>query len=290
MIRLVRAELLKIRRRQATYVLLIIELALAALIFIATGRAWRLSGLIEFPTAYGLLFQQVALQLGSLMAIVFAAAFVGADWNWGVLRNVVARGEGRERYLLGKAIAIGIALAIALLIVFAACFVLIYVQGFIYGLPVANPFRADGLTDLIQWFVFGFFVLIQRAAIGFAVAAIFRSQLAGAVVGIVLYLVESVVTLILTVITLTSQITEGGVGGLTGGTPQVGPEWYQFLPISIGGNVFSALPGAGGIGSGDLGSLVLRPVPLPLALTGVLIYLVAAIGIALIALRRQEIA
>ena len=82
-------------------------------------------------------------------------------------------------------------------------------------------------------------------------------------VGIVLFLVESVVTLILTVLTIASQVVEGGFGGTgSGGIPQVGPEWFQFLPISIGGNVFSALPGAGGIGSGDIGSLFLLPVPL----------------------------
>ncbi len=292
MIGLVRAELLKIRRRQATLVLLVVALVLATVIFLATGAYWQISGLISFPQAY-VFFQQSIFQVGGLIAIVFAAAYVGADWNWGVLRNVVARGEGRERYLLAKFIALTIVLALATLLMFAVCFLLVYVQGAIYNVPVASPLRADGLQDLVVWVVVGFPVLLQRAAIGFAVAAIFRSQLAGAVVGIVLFLVEAVVTTILTVLTFGSSIANGGLGDGLGNGPSIqttGPEWFQFLPISIGGNVFGALPGAGGINSGDVSALLLRPVPFPIAMTAVVIYLIAAVGIALIALRRQEIA
>ncbi len=287
MIGLVRAELLKIRRRQATYVLLIIELVLTGLIFLASGSYWKISGLISFPQAY-IFFEQSIFQLGGLIAIVFAAAYVGADWNWGVLRNVVARGEGRERYLLAKFAALTIALALATLIMFAACFVFIYAQSLIYGVPVASPFRSDGLQDLVVWIVVGFPVLLQRAAIGFAVAAIFRSQLAGAVVGIVLFLVEAVLTTILTVLSVGSRFADD-LGGGTGIQPS-GPEWFQYLPISIGGNVFNALPGSSAAGTGDLSSLLLRPVPFGQAMVGVLVYLVVAVGIALFALRRQEIA
>jgi ABC-type transport system involved in multi-copper enzyme maturation permease subunit len=285
-IRLVRAELLKVRRRQATYVLLIIELGLAALIFLATGGFWEQAEVITFPRAYAL-FSQVVFQLGGLMAIVFAAAYVGADWNWGVLRNVIARGEGRERYLFAKFLTLTIVLALATLLMFAVCFALIYVQGLVYNVPVANPFRGNGLQDLLVWLVAGFPVLLQRATIGFAVAAIFRSQLAGAVVGIVLFLVEAVVTTILTVITLTNNVA-GEFGD--GGFQQTGPEWFQYLPISIGGNVLSALPGTAGIASGDISAALLNPVPFAVAISGVLIYTVVALAIALIALRRQEIA
>jgi ABC-type transport system involved in multi-copper enzyme maturation permease subunit len=291
MTKLIRAELLKIRRRQATYVLLIIEIVLVGLIFLTTGAVWKVSGLISFPQAYTL-FQQSAFQLGGLIAIVFAAAYVGADWNWGVIRNVVARGESRERYLLAKFAALALVLLIALAIVFATCFLFIYMQSFLYNVPIANPFRNDGLQDLIVWFVLGFPVLLQRAAIGFAVAAIFRSQLAGAVVGIVLFLVEAVVTTILTVLTFGSRFVDDGGTGFdpTSGLQPVGPEWFQFLPISIGGNVFNALPGSGGLQSGDLSSVFLRPVPFPIAMGVVLVYMVVAVAIALIALRRQEIA
>lgn len=295
MIGLIRAELLKIRRRQATYVLLVIELVLTAIVFLATGRYWQLQELISFPQGFAFI-QQTAFQLGGLIAIVFAAAYVGSDWNWGVLRNVVARGESRERYLLAKFIALAIVLAIGLLIEFAACFVLLYLVGAIYNVPMANPLRGTGLQDIGVWLVFGFPVLLQRAAIGFAVAAIFRSQLAGAVVGIVLFLVELVVTTILTLLTVSSRFTDGGGpfgggrGGDIGAIQPSGPEWFQFLPISIGGNVFNALPGAGGPGSGDINSIFLQPVPFTQALLGVFVYMIGALVIAMVVVRRQEIA
>ena len=289
MIGLVSAELLKIRRRQATYVLLVIELVLTGLIFLPTGAIYKIAGIIEFPAAYAL-FKEAAFSLGGLIAIVFAAAYVGADWNWGVLRNVVARGESRERYLLAKAIALAIVLAIFLVIVFAACFVFTYMQSLIYGLPVANPLRGNGLQDLVVWIVVGYPVLLQRAMIGLAVAAAFRSQLSGAVVGIVLFLVESVVTTILTVLTFGSNlVNNGGLG--EGPTTPAGNQWFQFLPISMGGNVFNALPGSGGVtSSGDVSSLLLQPVPFAVAMGGVVLYTVGALFIAMFALRRQEIA
>src|SRR5512141_2067660 len=121
--RLVRAELLKARRRQATWVLLIVALVLMAVTYLLVG--WGIqsarqytgdfgSGLglnvLEFPAQYSTI-GQFAFGLGGLLAVVFTAAFVGADWNWGVLRNVVARGESRAIYLLAKAAAVAILLA-----------------------------------------------------------------------------------------------------------------------------------------------------------------------------------
>ncbi len=285
--RLIRAELLKMRRRTATYVVLIVALVLMALTYLATGSAYQFIGLIEFPGAYALI-AQFAFALGGLLAIVYSAAFVGSDWNWGVLRNVIARGESRGRYLLAKAAALAIVFAIALLIVFAVGIALTYLQGFIYGVPVGSPLRGRGLFNLVDWLVLGFPVLLQRAALGFAVAVLLRSQLAGAVVGIILFLGESLITSILTVVTFGSRFITGG-GGLNGFEP-IGPEWFQFLPISIGGNVLNALPGGGGpVGEGGIQNLLIRPVPIEIALPGVLIYLVASLAVAVVALNRQEI-
>ncbi|MEP7158281.1 MAG: hypothetical protein ABI797_02550, partial [Chloroflexota bacterium] len=138
--------------------------------------------------------------------------------------------------------------------------------------------------------VLGYPVLIQRAALGFAVAVVLRSQLAGAVIGIALWVGESVLSAILTTFTLARSL--GGI--LTeGGIQPVGPEWYQYLPINIGGNILGALPGtslaSNAIGGGGLQGFILRPVPLDLALPTVLIYMAVAVAAAIVALNRQEI-
>ncbi|MEX2547130.1 MAG: hypothetical protein WD830_05005, partial [Chloroflexota bacterium] len=126
----------------------------------------------------------------------------------------------------------------------------------------------------------------ERAAIGFAVAVVLRSQLAGAVVGIVLFLGESIVKFTLVGLTAASNALGGFTGG---GFEATGPEWYQFLPVSIGDYVVGAAPGASlGLGGG-FEQFILKPVPLEIALPTVLIYTVVSIVVAVFALNRQEI-
>jgi hypothetical protein len=168
---------------------------------------------------------------------------------------------------------------------------MVYVTGLLFGVPVANPLRGNGLHDLATNLALGYPVLIQRAAIGFAVAVVLRSQLAGAVIGVVLFVGESIMSLILTGIAFATRIGQGGGGGF--GLEPIGPEWWQFLPISIGDYVVNAAPGSSAFtsaaGGGGLEGLLLKPVPLEVALPLVLIYLVVAVGIAVIAFLRQEI-
>jgi len=303
--RLLRAEILKMRRRTATYVMLIVAIVITALVYLAIGRG--LGGfacgfdidvpgvgacLVEFPAAYALIGQFAFTSLGGLLAIVYAAAIVGSDWSWGVLRNIIARGESRARYLLGKAGAIAIVLGVGVLIIFFFAMLMTFVGAGINGIPVANPLRGDGLTDMLINLALGFAVVLERAAIGFAVAVVLRSQLAGAVVGVVLYVGEGVLTTFLAVATFVSSVGGGfdPEGGFGEGLQVAGPEWYQFLPISIGDQVLRAAPGvASSPGTGGVSGLFLRPVPLELALPTLLIYMVVALAVAVIALNRQEI-
>jgi ABC-type transport system involved in multi-copper enzyme maturation permease subunit len=290
-VRLIRAELLKARRRQVTYVLLIIAIVLMVATFLLVGLGLQDTRLLEFPQMYAII-SQFAFGLGGLLAVVYAAAFVGADWNWGVVRNVVARGESRSNYLLAKAATLALLLALAAVLMFAIGIVMVYFTGFLYNIPVASPLRGRGLQDLLDNLVLGYPVLIQRAALGFAVAVLLRSQLAGAVIGIALYVGEAILTTVLTGLTVAQSINQSG-GTLRGFQP-IGPEWYQYLPISIGGNVLSSLPGASAVSGvaagGGLGQIFLKTVPIEQALLGVVIYVVAAIGISAISLNRQEIA
>ena len=139
-VRLIRAELLKARRRSATYVIFIVAIAITAAIYLLAGRALggltcQFTGdcLIEFPAAYAVA-NQLLFGLGGLLAVIYAAAFVGADWNWGVLRNVVARGESRVNYLLGKAAALAILIGVAEVVLFFFCILMTYVAGALYGI------------------------------------------------------------------------------------------------------------------------------------------------------------
>lgn len=298
---LLRAEILKMRRRTATYVILIVPIVLTALIYLIIGPglggvacaldipAIGGSCIIEFPAAYSLM-NQFAFGLGGILAIVYAAAIVGADWNWGVLRTIIARGESRARYLLIKAAAIALVIFVGVLLVFGFAFLMTYVSAGINNIPVANPFRGNGLADLVITLAMGTIVVLERAAIGFAVAVVLRSQLAGAVVGVVLFVGEMILTTFLTFLSVINSVGdfEPGDGPGSAGFQIIGPEWYQYLPISIGNQVLTHTPGAGGL-AGGIEGFFLRPVPLEQALPGLLIYMVVAMALAVVALNRQEI-
>jgi hypothetical protein len=126
----------------------------------------------------------------------------------------------------------------------------------------------------------GTFVLLQRAAIGYAVAVLTRSQVAGVVVGIILFLGESILATILTVMSI-------GRGFSGGGLVQRETQWYQYLPFSIGDSVLSA---AASSLPGDLSEALLRPVPLEQAVIVTGVYLVVALAVAALATERAEIA
>ncbi len=79
-------------------------------------------------------------------------------------------------------------------------------------------------------------------------------------------------------------------GGVTGETQQLGPEWFQYLPISVGGQVLNAAPGGlAGTTSGGFTQFFLRPVPLEVAFPVLILYLVGGWAIATILFNRQEI-
>jgi ABC-type transport system involved in multi-copper enzyme maturation permease subunit len=285
-VRLVSAELLKLRRRTATYVVLGVLLVIMALIYLLAGLAGAGVGagvggfILRFPAAYGIISLFV-FGLGSLLAVVYAAAIAGADWNWGVLRNVIARGESRLLYVLSKAAALAVVLALGVLVAFGAGILLTYMAAAMIGVSVSLPLSVNGLRDLASELGLGYLVLLQRAAIGFAVAVMLRSQLAGIVVGIALYIGESILVAILSALSFGTRFIEGDGFGV------VGPEWYQFLPFGIGDNVLRATPGSG-LG-GDIAEALLRPVPLNLALVTVVLYAAGAIVISLAAAQREEI-
>jgi ABC-type transport system involved in multi-copper enzyme maturation permease subunit len=287
MIRLVGAELLKLRRRWASYVVLGVLVVLMALVYLLIGAlssradedgAAGVGLILRFPNAYAVI-NQFVFGLGSLLAVAYAAAIGGADWTWGVLRVVVARGEGRSRYVLAKAVGIAIALVVGVLIAYGAGILFTFGAASLASVSPGQPLGTTGTETLWMSLLLGTFVLLQRAAIGYAVAVLTRSQVAGVVVGIILFLGESILATILTVMSIGR--------GFGGGLVQRETQWYQYLPFSIGDSVLSAA--ASSLPS-DLSEALLQPVPLQQAIIGTGVYLVAALAIAALATERAEIA
>ena len=146
--------------------------------------------LITFPGAYDQILRFM-LGLGGLFAVIYGAAIAGSEWTWGTLKTAVVRGESRSRYLLATFAAISTVLMIGLLATFV-----IGVAAAALGATIAGV-SLDGIGDgtvlraLPEHFVRGWVAITATAALGFAVATLARSQLAGIGVGIAFYFGET---------------------------------------------------------------------------------------------------
>jgi hypothetical protein len=294
--RLFAAEILKLRRRWATYVLEGILIGLMLLVFFLVGISPRARfgdvSPFAFPAVYGFI-NQFVIGLGSLLAVAFAGAVGGADFTWGVFGVIVARGESRSLYILTKFVAVAVFVVLGVVVAFAAGILLTYMLSAMQGVEPGNPFAGSGTEDIVDSFAFGVPVILERAAIGYAVAVVLRSQIAGVIAGIVLQIGEGIVSVIILVSTFSARIGESGTFA------PIGPEWFQFLPFAIGNAVLTQVPGmdqsggggggSGGGSSGGPGGILLQPVALDTALIVVAVYFVAALVISVVRVERAEI-
>ena len=206
--RLLRGELRKLVKRPATYITLGIFLGVLVLLFVAVGASYRtmatlpadqgggsqaqaaIRSLLEFPGAYGAVVSFVA-SIGGLFAIAYGAAAAGADWGWGMVRVAVARGESRSRYVLTKLVAVLLLLIPASLLAFLVGVVAAALAATVAGIGLSGTGDAATLQSLPWLLARSWLALGEQAAIGFAIATLARSQLAGRGVRIGIYFVES---------------------------------------------------------------------------------------------------
>lgn len=140
-----------------------------------------------FPGAFAAAFGQIN-SVGGLLLMIFAGAFIGADFNWGTARTLLIRRPRRSRYLLSK--------VLALLPLAAALVVVTLVLGLLLGMlnhailnePISiSPAHTSGL-------VFGaarsFYGLLPYMLLAVTFAAVGRSTLAGVGGSLLFWIVE----------------------------------------------------------------------------------------------------
>ncbi len=193
------AGLRKLVRRPATYVTFGLLVGLLALIYIAVGATARQATgdgsegallLLTFPGAYTLLLSFI-LGLGGLFAMIYGAAIAGSEWTWGTLKAAVARGESRSRYQLVSFVSIAVMVGIALLVAFVVGVVVAIVAANLAQVPTSGVGDTATLGTLPNILGRGWLALAEACALGFAIATLARSQLAGIGVGIAIYFGES---------------------------------------------------------------------------------------------------
>ena len=272
--RLFVAGLRKLLRRPASLISMGLLIGLLGLIFIAIGATARqvpedeggVAALlaVTFPGAYTVIITLI-LQLGGLIAVVYGAAVAGSEWNWGTLKTAIARGESRSRYQLATFAAIALLLAVGLVIAFAAIVVIALLGATLAGVSTAGLTDPDAIRKLPEQLGRVWVAVTEQAAVGFGVATLARSQLAGIGAGIGLFIGEGIASIFL-------------------------GDFVLYLPFNAAGAVLPALGGGfgGGGGGGGGGALVNQLEP-NTALLVVVAWLIGSLVVAALFTERAEI-
>lgn len=258
----------KLLRRPATWVTFGLLVGLLSLILVAVGgTAGRQTGggngreallLVTFPGAYTLILSFI-LGLGGLFAVIYGAAIAGSEWTWGTLKSAVARGESRSRYVLFSFAAIALLLGVGLLIAFVVGVAMAFVGANLAHVSTAGLGDSATVGKIPELLARGWLAIVEEGALGFAIATLTRSQLAGIGVGIALYFGEMFAAIFL-------------------------PDVVKFLPFNAATAVV-ATTGGGGFGGG---ATVQRLDP-NVAMLVVLAWLVGALVLSALVTERAEI-
>jgi ABC-2 type transport system permease protein len=266
-VRIFLAGLRKLVLRPASIVSVGLLVGLLGLILIAAATVQDSGGrgsdnaraLITFPGAYDLILSFM-FGLGGLVAVIYGAAIAGSEWSWGTLKNAVARGESRARYMLGTFAAIVVALAVGLLVTFVLGVLLALGGAAIANVSTTGLTDADTLQRLPAMAARGWFAVVEQAGLGFAIATLARSQLAGIGAGIAFYFGEGFASIFL-------------------------PDIIKYMPFAVA----RASVDTEGAGRGPGGGGALESLPADTALLLVAAWLIGSLVITVLFTERAEI-
>ena len=260
----------KLSRRLATWVTFGLLAGLLVLILVATGATYEQAAnapgaigrraLLTFPGAYDSVLAFI-VGLGGLLAVVYGAAVAGSEWTWGTLKNAVARGESRSRYVVFTFVAVAIVVIVGLLLTFGIGVGAAIVGSNLAGIPTTAVNDTATLSALPERLARTSFAIVEEGALGFAIATLFRSQLAGIGAGIALYFGEQFAGIFL-------------------------PDIMQWLPFDAATAVLGDQAGIGGAGGGGIDVTALDP---NTALVVVGAWLIGAIVVSALFTERAEI-
>jgi hypothetical protein len=275
--RLLGGEIRKLALRPATFVTFGIQLGIIVLVYLAVAASYQATGtpttsggeaqrtgmrlLLTFPSAYAGALGLVT-GLGGLLALAYGGAAAGGDWGWGMVKVAVGRGESRSRYMLAKLAGVELFVALGLAVAFLAAVVVAIVAASVAGISTSGLGDSSVLGKLPEQLARGYAGMAEQAAIGFAIATLARSQLAGLGAGIALYFVEQFSTIFLADI-------------------------VRYFPFHVAQSSLQLQ--VGGAGGGGGGGGLSNPLDPGLSLVLVLTYLVIAAAISVVFVERAEI-
>ncbi|MBI2858656.1 MAG: ABC transporter permease subunit [Chloroflexi bacterium] len=209
MFRLIDAELLKLRRRPMSFILLLVMVGILGLMYtllLAVSKAnvpvqpggptggdiENLLGLrVALPFAFSMLSS-----FGSMLAVILTAGAMGSEYNWRTIRTAVMNSESRGKLLWAKLVAVGLFVLAGMVAGVIVGFLISLVTTGIGGYKFDFSFLT---LDYIwrQWLQFWrtFYTLLPFISLGFMLSIVGRSVIPGIGLGVGVLFLEGIVAM-----------------------------------------------------------------------------------------------
>lgn len=207
MIRLINAELFKLRKRLMTRVLLFVLIGIVIILYLLLLAISKFTlpahGPDEIADIQKLLGLPIALpfalsilsSFGGILAVILVASSIGNEYNWHTIRTILICSESRFSLLGAKLISTGILILTGMVIGLITGFIMSLITTAIGGYTFDFSFINGGyLWDQFLQFWRTFYVLIPYVLLGFLLSIVGRSAMPGIALGIGVFFLESIIT------------------------------------------------------------------------------------------------
>ena len=216
MLRLLRSEIYRLRRRWMPWILLVFIAVIPFLFYFliwasvnAQLQAVRSGTLPAPPGGTAQLDETLRMiapdrvaqfgvsivgGLGSVMLIVFAASHVGTEFGWGTFRTLLAHGASRSGFLVSKAASLLLYVILFMIVGTVAAIGASYTGSAVASIPVGAGVDVPEVARVATKISYTF---LPYMALALAIAVWSKSAGAGIASGLVVYFAESIVAGIL---------------------------------------------------------------------------------------------
>ena len=212
MIRMIGAELFKLRKRGMTRILLFVLMGMLAILYLILYAVSRANvstgpggpGPVDLQTVLGLpvaipFALNILASLGTVLAVILIASAMGNEYNWRTIRNTVTASESRFKLLGAKLISSFIFIIIGMVIGVITGFAMSLLTTALGG----NGFNFSFFTGSYAWDQFlqfwrTFFVMLPFIFLGFMLSIAGRSAMPGIALGIGVLFFEPIITGLMT--------------------------------------------------------------------------------------------
>jgi ABC-2 type transport system permease protein len=206
-IRLINAELFKLKKRLMTKVLLCVLIGIVIILYLLLLAISKFTIPAHGPDEVGdiqtLLGLRIALpfalsilsSFGGILAVILVASSIGNEYNWRTIRTMLICSESRLSLNIAKLISAGIFILIGMIIGLITGFIMSLITTAIGGYTFDFSFINSGyMWDQFLQFWRTFYVLIPYVLLGFLLSIVGRSAMPGIALGIGVFFLESIIT------------------------------------------------------------------------------------------------